>query len=218
MEVRELPPHDRPRERLVERGPGALSSEELMSVILGSGIKGKGVRKLAREVLSFLEARNFSCSVKELTTIEGLGQAKATLILAAFELARRYLAPPSTPITTPEIAYQFLRPYADKKQEHFLCLSLNGAQELIALRVVSVGLVNRALTHPREVFADPIADRAASIIVAHNHPSGSLTPSVEDQEVTRRLKEAGEILGIPLLDHIVFSQKGYLSLKQAGYL
>lgn len=218
MEVREMPQEDRPRERLIKKGPAALSSCELMSVIIGSGIRGKGVSKLSQEVLSFLEKRNFDCSVDDLLSIEGLGTAKATLILAAVELARRYVAQPIEPINSPEKAYQFLLPYADKRQEHFICMSLNGAQELIALRVVSVGLVNRALTHPREVFADPIADRAASVIVAHNHPSGNLSPSFDDREVTQRLLRAGEILGIPVLDHIIFSRRGFVSLKEEGYI
>ncbi|MEM5948630.1 DNA repair protein RadC [Spirochaetia bacterium 38H-sp] len=218
MEVRELPQEDRPRERLIKKGASALSSSELMSVLIGSGIKGKGVAKLSREVLAFLEKHNFDCSADELLTIEGLGAAKATLILAAIELVKRYVARPAVPINSPEKAYQYLIPYADKRQEHFICLSLNGAQELIALRVVSVGLVNRALTHPREVFADPISDRAASVIIAHNHPSGNLSPSFDDREVTDRLREAGDILGIPVLDHIIFCKHGFLSFKEEGYI
>ena len=109
-----------------------------------------------------------------------------------------------------------IRHYADRKQEHFLCVSLNGAQEVITTRVVSVGLADRAQVHPREVFADPITDRASAIIVAHNHPSGSLEPSKEDQEITRQLKAAGETLGIRLLDHIIFNNKGCYSFLEQG--
>jgi DNA repair protein RadC len=107
---------------------------------------------------------------------------------------------------------------ADRKQEHFLCISLNGAYEVIAVRTVSVGLVNKTQVHPREVFADPLTDRATAIIVAHNHPTGNLTPSKEDIAITRQLKSAGEILGIKLLDHIIFSHKGYYSFMENNEL
>ena len=106
------------------------------------------------------------------------------------------------------------RHYADRRQEHFICVSVNGANEVIATRVVSVGLVNKTQVHPREVFADPITDRASSIIVAHNHPVGDLTPSKVDIEITKQLKSAGEILGIRVLDHIIFNEKGYCSLLE----
>jgi DNA repair protein RadC len=111
-----------------------------------------------------------------------------------------------------------IRHLADRKQEHFVCVSLNGANEVIATRIVSVGLVNRTQVHPREVFADPITDRATAVIVAHNHPSGSLEPSREDLDITRQIKSAGEILGIKLLDHVVFNQKGYYSFCEKGLL
>jgi len=103
---------------------------------------------------------------------------------------------------------------ADRKQEHFLCISLNGANEVIATRTISVGLVNKTQVHPREVFADPITDRASAIIIAHNHPTGGLAPSKEDIEITMRLKKAGETLGIKLLDHIIFSHKGHYSFLE----
>lgn len=107
---------------------------------------------------------------------------------------------------------------ADRKQEHFLCISLNGANEVIATRTISVGLVNKAQVHPREVFADPITDRAAAIIIAHNHPTGNVTPSKDDVEITRKLKAAGETLGIKVLDHIIFSHKGYYSFLESNEL
>jgi DNA repair protein RadC len=109
-----------------------------------------------------------------------------------------------------------IRHYADRKQEQFICISLNGANEVIAHRVVSVGLVNKTQVHPREVFADPITDRASAIIAAHNHPSGSLSPSKEDVEITRQIKNAGETLGIKLLDHIIFNHRGYYSFLEDG--
>ena len=111
-----------------------------------------------------------------------------------------------------------IRHYADRKQEHFLSVSLNGAHEIIAVRVVSIGLVNRTIVHPREVFADPLTDRAAAVVVAHNHPSGQVQPSMEDRDVTRRLKSAGDTLGMKLLDHVVFSTLGYYSFLEHGEL
>jgi DNA repair protein RadC len=109
-----------------------------------------------------------------------------------------------------------VRHYADRKQEHFICISINGANEFITTRVVSVGLVNKTQVHPREVFADPITDRASAIIVAHNHPSGGLLPSQEDLEITKQLTSAGEVLGIKVLDHMIFNDKGYYSLLEKG--
>jgi len=121
-------------------------------------------------------------------------------------------------ISTPADVLPLIQNYADRKQEHFICVSINGANEVIKSRVVSVGLVNKTQVHPREVFADPITDRASGIIVAHNHPSGSLTPSMEDKEITEQLKSAGETLGIRLLDHIIFNHKGYYSFLESGEL
>jgi DNA repair protein RadC len=112
----------------------------------------------------------------------------------------------------------WVRHYGDRRQEHFLCISLNGANEVITTRVVSVGLVNKTQVHPREVFAEPITDRASAVILAHNHPSGNLSPSKEDLQITRQLKEAGETLGITVLDHIIFSQKGHYSFLEQGEL
>ena len=147
-----------------------------------------------------------------------MGPAKAALIAAAMEFARRRIRPEGLRISFPPDVLPLIRHYADRKQEHFICVSLNGANEVIASRVVSVGLVNKTQVHPREVFADAITDRASAVIVAHNHPSGSLEPSKEDIDITARLKSAGEILGIRLLDHIVFNQKGYHSFLESGLL
>jgi DNA repair protein RadC len=120
-------------------------------------------------------------------------------------------------LACPDVLF-LIRHIADRTQEHFLCISLNGANEVIAVRTVSVGLVNRALVHPREVFADPITDRASAVIVAHNHPSGNLNPSQDDLNVTAQLKAAGNTLGIKLLDHIIFNLESYYSLMEHGQL
>ncbi len=154
--------------------------------------------------------------MEELSAIEGMGPAKSALISAAMEFFRRRIKPEGLKISFPPDVLPLIRHYADRKQEHFICVSLNGANEVITTRVVSVGLVNKTQVHPREVFADPITDRASAIIVAHNHPAGGLTPSREDIQITKRLKAAGETLGIKLLDHMVFNHKGYYSFLEKG--
>ncbi len=186
-----------------------------MAVLLGSGVRGRPVAELAREALRCLDAARSANLVEELAAIRGIGRAKACAIAAALEMGRRRFRP-GRRITGPSDAYEAMRHYADRDREHFLCLSLNGAHEAIALRVVSVGLANRSLVHPREVFAEPIVDRACAVIVGHNHPSGRLDPSPEDFEVTKRLMEAGSILGIGLLDHVILGRDGYRSLKEEG--
>jgi DNA repair protein RadC len=214
----DIPKLDRPREKLQTKGAEALSDLELLSILLGSGIKGHDVMTVAGRILKVLDAHGGKPDLEDLQKIEGVGLAKATLIVAALELARRRIRPEGLKISFPTDVLPLINHYADRKQEHFICISVNGANEVITSRVVSVGLVNKTQVHPREVFADPITDRASAIIVAHNHPVGSLTPSKEDIEVTRRLKVAGETLGIGLLDHIIFNQKGYYSFLENGEL
>jgi DNA repair protein RadC len=174
------------------------------------------VMTVAGRILKVLDADNGKPNLQELQKIEGVGLAKATLIVAALELARRRIRPEGLKITFPTDVLPLINHFADRKQEHFICISVNGANEVITTRVVSVGLVNKTQVHPREVFADPITDRASAIIVAHNHPVSSLTPSKQDIEATQRLKAAGETLGIGLLDHIIFNKKGYYSFLEHG--
>jgi len=213
-----IPKQDRPREKLQAKGAEALSDLELMAILLGSGIKGHDVMTVAERILKVLDAHNEKPNIDELKKIEGVGPAKATLIAAALEFARRRIRPEGLKISFPADVLPLIANYADRKQEHFICISINGANEVITSRVVSVGLVNKTQVHPREVFADPITDRAAAIIVAHNHPSGSLLPSKEDIEVTKKLKTAGETLGIRLMDHVIFNHKEYYSFLEKGAL
>jgi len=206
------------RERLASDGPGSLSDIELLAALLGTGMRGKGVHELAAEVLGLLDSSKHVPDTEMLSRLEGIGGAKASTICAALELGRRLYGVRDKKISSPGDAWPIVSHWADRKQERFICCSLNGAHELIATRIVSVGLVNRTVVHPREVYADPITDRACAVIVAHNHPSGRLDPSSEDRDITRRLKEAADTLGIALLDHIIFSSEGYFSFVEHGLL
>src|SRR4030042_2789835 len=214
--IADIPKLDRPREKLQQKGAEALSDVELLAILLGRGVEGHDVMSVAVRVLKALDKSKEKPDIEELKKIEGVGIAKATLIAAALEFARRRIRPEGLKITTPADVLPLIQHYADRKQEHFICISINGANEVIKSRIVSVGLVNKTQVHPREVFADPITDRASAIIVAHNHPSGGLTPSREDIDITKQLKAAGETLGIRLLDHIIFNHKGYYSFLEHG--
>jgi DNA repair protein RadC len=209
---------DRPREKLVARGAISLSDAELLAVLLGSGTRGIGILELAAHVLEAFGGRLTTAAPDELQALPGLGQAKACQIVAAMELARREQARPRVVIEHAADALPYLESIRGQRQEHFVCLSLSGANEVLASRVVTVGLLDQNQVHPREVFADPLSDRAAAIVVAHNHPSGTLAASPEDIALTSRLARAGELLGIRLLDHLIVTKDGYLSLRSAGHM
>jgi DNA repair protein RadC len=213
-----IPRENQPREKLRREGPEALSDRELLCILLNTGIKGKSVTVLAEELMEKLDRCKNIPPIKELAAINGLGETKACAVAAMLELGRRRWGQAGTKIRLPEDVFDLVRHYADRRQERFLCLSLNGAHEVLAVRVVTVGLVNKTIVHPREVFSDPIQDRASAVCVAHNHPSGSLKPSEEDDEITRKLKSAAEILGINFLDHIIFCGEGFFSYSQSGLL
>lgn len=214
----QTPEADRPREKLVARGPSVLSDEELLAILLGKGTQGSDVLALARQVRKVVDERGLAVSVADLTPLDGMGTAKAATVVAALEFSRRRIRPDSTRIMTPADALPLLRHYADRKQEHLLAITLNGANEVLHVRVVSIGLIDRTPIHPREVYADAVADRAAGLILAHNHPAGSLEPSDADVAATKQIKSAGAILGIPLLDHVIFNRSGYYSFLEAGRL
>ena len=197
-----LDPNDRPREKLLKKGAGALSGLELLQVVIGSGVKGADVVKISKDIYSLLELHHGKVSIDDLQRIKGVSTASASKIIASLELAGRFVKA-GTKINSSEDALLLLADLRYKKQEHFVVLALDGANRLIERRLISVGTLNASIVHPRDVFVDAITDRAASIIVAHNHPSGSLEPSPADIEVTKRLREAGKILGINLLEHII---------------
>ena len=216
--IRDLSPLDRPREKLLSKGAAALSDVELLAVVLGSGTRRLSVLDLSSKILRTFEGNLERATIEGLLAIRGIGQARACQTIAAFELARRHLGKGRSPIREAEDVLPFLQSIRTKRQEHFVCLSLNGAHEVIESRVVTVGLLDTNQVHPREVFSDPIADRAAAILVAHNHPSGTLKPSAEDIALTKRLVRAGELLGIRVLDHVIVTKDAFLSLKTSGHM
>ncbi len=217
--IGKMPKAERPRELLFEHGPEYLSDQQLIAILLGSGCRGNDVMKLSKAVLEIYRKNPIETIVPELfCEIDGLGEAKAAQLSAAMEFARRRISKSTKRITSPSDAVPMLFQYASSKKEHFLTISLNGAHEVITIRVISVGTLNRTLVHPREVFAESIVDRAAGLICAHNHPSGNNEPSKEDIELTERIREAGEIIGINLLDHLIISENGYYSFLENGLL
>jgi DNA repair protein RadC len=214
--IDQIPKQDRPREKLLAKGAGALSDQELLAVLLGKGTPQMDVMTLSAKVARIMDEKGLKVRTEDLTRLEGVGPAKAALILAAIEYARRRIKPDGLKITTPADVLPLIRHFGDRKQEHFLSVTINGANEVINVRVVSIGLVDRSPVHPREVFADGLFDRASGIIVAHNHPAGNLEPSEGDKDVTHQLRQAGEIMGIHLLDHIIFNRTSYYSFLESG--
>jgi len=213
-----VPLEQRPREKLLARGPASISDKELLAVFLTTGVKGNNVRKVAGKLLGLLDRNKDIPSVKEISALAGIGQAKACSVAAMLEFGRRRYGSFSARIKQPGDIFTLVRHFADRKQEKFICLSLNGAHEVMAVRIVTIGLVNRTIVHPREVFADLIQDRAAAFCVAHNHPSGQLVSSPEDDEITDRLNEAAKILGLQFVDHIIFSENHWWSFRENGRL
>lgn len=207
---------DGPREKLQAKGVTALSELELLQALIGSGTQQANAASIAKEISKLLKQFGADITFGQLEKVVGLGTARVSKILAAIELSRRYLLSADAPIvnSVADVA-TIVKDIANKNQEYFVCLTLDGANRLLASRIVTIGTLTASLVHPREVFADVIANHAASIIVAHNHPSGSLTPSTADLEITQRLVRSGELLGIKLIDHIIVSKRGHATIKTA---
>lgn len=205
---------ERPREKLQAKGAESLSDLELLMAIIGSGNAQSDVTKIARDVKALMTEKGSELSYEDLLTVKSLGPAKATNIMAGYELWRRQFQVSERPIIdSPEKAVEQLADIRDKNQEYFVCLTLDGANRLIAKRVITIGTLTSSLVHPREVFADAITDRAASIIVAHNHPSGNLKASQADEDVTHNLLDAASILGITLKDHLIVTSTNFVSVE-----
>ena len=218
--MKDMPVRDRPREKIACRGVSVLTDNELIEAIIGRGTKNKDVREISREIGALIQQHRDNLRYKDLEGVDGIGPTKASQIIACFELGRRYYKPtgPGIRVTRPEDILPHVAHLKEKRQEHFICITLNGAGEILGNRTITVGLLNHSLVHPREVFADAITDRAASIICIHNHPSGSLEPSSQDIAITNQLKEAGSLIGIQLIDHIIVSKNGHVSMREQGLL
>jgi DNA repair protein RadC len=212
VKIQNLDKQDRPREKLISNGAKNLSDIELLQVIVGSGVAGADVTKISKQIKKLLDRTSYQPTHIQLTEIKGISDATATKLVALFELAGRKNITDIT-VSSPEDIVAQVPELRTAKQEHLVVLTLDGANRLIEKRIISIGTLNSSLVHPREVFADAITDRAASIVVIHNHPSGTLEPSEADLEITKRLKEAGNLLGINLLDHIIITKNSYKSIN-----
>ncbi len=214
------PDADKPRERLFSRGVSTLSDSELLAVLLGSGSASEPVLSLAANVLTLAGGSLAGLSSflpEELMQLRGIGRAKACTLVAALELSRRVsCAPPGTRVLLNEpgmVASLVMQELRFLKKEKFFALLLNARNELIARQEVSVGTLTASYSHPREIFSDAVRRGAGGIILVHNHPSGDPTPSAADLASTKRIVEAGRILGIPVLDHLVIGDGRFVSMK-----
>ena len=207
----------KPREKLERLGIGALTDRELLMLIIGSGSIRRPVDEIAKDLLEALDTAP-AATPEEIMLIPGVGRAKASAVAAALEFGRRRSGKKPRTVSSPEDVYREVRHYASREQEHLVVVILNGAHEAIGTFVATIGLLNKTIIHPREVYAEAIHKRAAAIAIAHNHPSGSIEPSEDDKDVTGRIASAGHILGIKLLDHIIFTEDRYYSFLEHGLL
>jgi DNA repair protein RadC len=216
---KDVPEFDRPREKMGNRGAESLSNLELMAVMVGCGTKNRDLYEIAREIAEVVENDFSKLSVEKLQRIEGVGFARACQVMAAIEFSKRFLIRVGIPIKNESDVFPLVEEVREKKQEYFLTLTLDGNNRLIEKRTVFIGTMTNSPIHPREIFADAITDRAASIIFVHNHPAqDEIYPSAQDILITKRLKEAAQIVGIEVLDHIIIGKKGSFSFKNRGLL
>lgn len=222
IKIKELARHEMPREKLIERGPQNLRDHELMAILLRTGTEGKDVMQVSVEILrKFPTKKLLALSFKDLAGIRGVGAGKASLILAAFELTKRALEVEDNnfpTIISAKDAVAQLQELRIAKKEHFAVLCLNARNQLIHKETVSIGTLNASLIHPREVFKSAIDHLAASIVIAHNHPSENIEPSKDDMDATKRLQEAGRILGVEVIDHVIITKNDYSSLKEKNLM
>lgn len=222
--LRQLPHNQRPRERMISYGADALSHAELLAILIRTGTKNQSAVELATNLLQQCGSLRdlVDMSVEELTTIKGIGQAKALQLLAGIELGKRVARSRLGDVVTVRSPYDAAMYVMEEmrylKKEHFVCLFLNTKNHIIGKETLSIGTLNASLVHPREVFRAAIRISSASIICLHNHPSGDPTPSSEDIQITQRLAEAGSLLGIEILDHLIIGDGKFVSLKEQGNL
>ena len=223
LKIRDVHEADRPRERLIRQGADSLSNQELLALLLRTGTKEESVLTLANRILLYFERLHGlkHATLEELMTVKGIGEVKAVQLLATIELAKRLAQKEHDTrftIRSPDDAAKLLIPeMSSLTQEHFVTLFLNTKNQVLHKQTIFIGSLNASIVHPREIFREAVKRSAACIICAHNHPSGSTAPSNEDIDVTARLQEAGEIIGIELVDHLIIGDHSYLSLKERGY-
>lgn len=219
MKLKDLQKVDLPREKLAKYGSEKLKDHELLALLLGSGIKGLNVLELSKKILLKIKKIGIKKVVlADLLEIKGLGKAKASQVLAMLALCTRLDSERKAEILSASDVWNFCVDIRGMQREHFVVFYLDTQNCLIERQTISIGTLNSSLVHPREVFEPALTFHAASIIIAHNHPSGQLEPSAEDREVTRRLVQAGKMIGIDILDHIILSKKEYFSFQQKNLL
>ncbi len=222
MKIKDLPKTDRPREKLIQKGAQNLKDEELLAILLRTGREGKNVLEVAKQILSrYSKKRLLKLSYDDLLKIKGINSAKVCTILAATELVKRALekGEETLPIirSTKDVIAQavYMR---DKTREHLMAIYLNARNEMIFKKPMFIGTLNANLVHPREIFQEALKQNAASVILVHNHPSGDAEPSQDDLEITKRILEAGKIMGIDILDHVIITKNKVFSFKERGLI
>ena len=217
MLLKQISRENRPRERLEKHDASILSDAELLAIIMQKGTKGENAVDMSNRLISMYTLDGLSsCSLTELQEIKGIGKAKACQILALFELNKRFTFAKKNgePIKSPKDVFEYAYPFlSNLDKECFMVLHLNSKNEVIKNEIVSIGILNASLVHPREVFKSAIKESANSIILVHNHPSGDTTPSKDDEEVTTKLFDAGDLLDIKVIDHVIITKSGYYSFK-----
>ncbi len=207
--IKDTPQIDRPRERFLKKGPDALSKSNLLAILIGSGIKGKNVQKLSQQIIKRFGKKFLEVTVEDLKDISGIGQAKALQIVSAISLVKRYHADENTNeivIKNFKDVLSLTLDLREKKKEHLICLYLNARNVLLKKETISIGIIDKTLLHPREIFYPATELNAASVILVHNHPSGNSSPSKKDKEIVDKISQAGQIMGIPVIDFVVISR------------
>lgn len=215
--IKDIPKIDRPRERFLKKGPEALSKSDLLAILLGSGIKGKNVQQLSQQIIKKFGKDFLNITVDDLKDISGIGEAKALQIVSAISLVKRFYTEDQTNeviVRNSQDVVSITYDLRDKKKEHLVCLYLNARNVLLRKEVVSVGLLDKALLHPREIFYPATELNAASVVIVHNHPSGDSSPSEKDIQIVEKIAQAGEIMGIPVIDFVIISEKGNYSFYE----
>ena len=214
--IKDIPKIDRPRERFLKKGSDALSKSDLLAILLGSGIKGKNVQKLSQQIVQKFGKNFLNISVTDLQEISGIGEAKALQIVSAISLVKRYYEDEKsgeTTIKNSKDVLSLIYDIRDKKKEHLVCLYLNARNSLLKKEVISVGLLDKTLLHPREIFHPAVELNTASIILVHNHPSGNIKPSQSDIDLTTQIINACNMINVTVHDHVIISSDNYYSFK-----